>query len=273
MHAFFKVIRSIIDRFNALPIFNPVRWPFREKLGRITALTVVCVYFLSKMFYFDPLPRSFEATNLYYLALNSHYGLSLFDANAVKILWLSRWAVWSTENAILMGYLIAYLTRFEAIDVARGVEEVLFPFIVAALPMIMALAPVNFTHYLPVTSKYYLIYYAVVMGLIFTGACVNLVGLLTMRRAFSIMSEARVLVTGGIFRFIRHPLYTGHFILFFGSLCLRLHSYTVLLYLLFVVGQFIRARIEEKKLTIAFPEYASYKQVTGMFLPRRRRWD
>ena len=270
MRLFLKNLELAVARLNRLAVFDPACWPYREQAGRITAVIVVIAYFIGKIFYFDPLPRSFEATTQYYLALNNHYGIELFAELSIKILWLLRWAVWIAENAILLGYLIAYATRAEAVSVARGIAQVIFPFVVAALPMVMALAPVNFAHYLPVTSRHYVAYHAVVMGLIFTGAIMNLVGLLTMRRAFSIMSEARVLVTRGIFKYVRHPLYTGHFIMFFGSLCLRIHVYTVLLYILFVLGQFIRAKIEEQKLTDTFPQYTGYKKVTGMFFPRIR---
>jgi protein-S-isoprenylcysteine O-methyltransferase Ste14 len=94
--------------------------------------------------------------------------------------------------------------------------------------------------------------------------------LITLRRAFTIMSEARTLITHGIFRFVRHPLYGGHIIMFFGSMLLRLHVLTVALYMLFAVGQYIRARIEECKLQRSFAEYADYKNRTGMFFPNRR---
>ena len=58
------------------------------------------------------------------------------------------------------------------------------------------------------------------------------------------------------------------FILFFGSLLLRLHSYTIALYAFFVFGQIVRAKIEEKKLESAFPDYAAYKKRAGMFFPK-----
>ena len=83
------------------------------------------------------------------------------------------------------------------------------------------------------------------------------------------MSEARELIVSGIFRYVRHPLYTGHFIMFFGSLLLRLHPVSIGLYLLFCIGQVVRARIEEAKLQRAFPRYEAYRRQTGMFFPRR----
>lgn len=266
-------IRSTIKVFNHLPVFDPARWPHRETLARITALLVVLGYLLLKVSYFDPLPHAFVDAKAYYLMQNHQYGIQLFNLTEIKLLWLLRWGIWIAENAILVGYLLAYVTRLDAIAVAKGFAEVAFPFLVAGLPMVMALAPVNISGTLPMQSGFYVVYYAAALGLILLGALINLIGLLTMRQAFAIMSEARMLVTRGIFRYVRHPLYAGHFIMFLGSLGLRLHSYTLMLYVCFVGGQIIRARIEEKKLGECFAEYAAYKKQTGMFFPRLFGWS
>ena len=263
-----KRIHSTFKAFNNLPVFDPARWPYRETLARIAALLVVSGYLLMKVSYFDPPPYALMDAKAHYMMLNHQHGIQLFNLTAIKILWLLRWGIWIAENAILVGYLLAYLTRIEAIGVAKGFSQVALPFLVACLPMVMALAPVNVSGLFPMQSGFYVFYYAAVLGLILLGALINLIGLLTMRQAFAIMSEARILVTRGIFRYVRHPLYAGHFIMFFGSLGLRLHSYTIILYMCFVVGQIMRARIEEKKLGECFAEYAVYKKQTGMFFPR-----
>jgi protein-S-isoprenylcysteine O-methyltransferase Ste14 len=263
-----KPIRSTIKAIDDLPLLNPARWPRREAVARVAALLVVSGYFLLKVSLFDPLPYSFTTAKAYFTLQNHHYGIQIFGLSEIKMLWLLRMGIWVAENAILVGYLAAYLTRLEAVGVAKGFGQVVFPFLVAVLPMVMALAPVNFSRTLPVQSGLYVVCYAAVLGLILLGALINLIGLLTMRRAFAIMSEARTLVTRGIFRYLRHPLYAGHFVMFFGSLCLRLSACTVILYVCFVLGQIIRARIEEKKLGESFAEYAIYKQQTGMFFPR-----
>ena len=81
------------------------------------------------------------------------------------------------------------------------------------------------------------------------------------------MAEAHELVTGGLFRYVRHPLYSGNFVMFLGRLLLRLHPYALVLYIVFVTGQIHRAQIEECKLQQVFSEYQAYRTVTGMFLP------
>jgi len=89
-----------------------------------------------------------------------------------------------------------------------------------------------------------------------------------LRKAFTITSEARLLIRRGLFSIVRHPLYAGHFVMFFGYLLFHLHWYTVALYLMFIAGQYKRARIEESKLMAVFPEYPDYMKNTGMFFPK-----
>lgn len=176
--------------------------------------------------------------------------------------------VWLIETGIFVGYIAAYASRVRAVSVADGFMEVAFPIIVAAIPILISLAPCTLPRWAPLDSPLHPYAYLIVMGLIILGGLINLIGLLTMRRAFTIMTEARTLVTTGIFNRMRHPLYTGHFIMFFGSLLLRLHGYAVVMYLLFAAGQVVRANMEERKLTQVFPEYADYKKGTGMFWPK-----
>ena len=106
------------------------------------------------------------------------------------------------------------------------------------------------------------------MGLMALGGWINLTGLLTLRRSFTIMTEARELVCRGIFLYVRHPFYLGHFLMFFAGLLLRWHWYNIVLYILFFAGQVVRAKMEERKLSRAFDTYAAYRRRTGMFLPK-----
>jgi len=128
--------------------------------------------------------------------------------------------------------------------------------------------PYSLPHWLPVSSTQHLAFYLIIMSFIIFGGIINLIGLITPRRAFTIMSEARTLITHGVFRYVCHPLYSSHIIMYFGSMLLRLNLATVLLSLLFLASQVIRARIEERKLALAFAEFVRYKDRTGMVIPR-----
>jgi len=63
-------------------------------------------------------------------------------------------------------------------------------------------------------------------------------------------------------------MYAAHFVIFLCVLLQRFAPLTLGLYVLFVAGQIVRARIEERKLAATFPEYEAYRRTTGMFFPR-----
>lgn len=257
-------------RLDSLILFQPHRWPHREAVGRVTALVIVAAFLAWKVMHFDDFPQTYETARRFYSALRGPDGLPLYGPAAIGALWGINLAVWGVETLIYAGYIAAYLSRSRAVAVARGFMEAAFPLVVAGLPVVMAMAPYNLPRWMPLTARGHLPFYLVVMSLVLAGGLLNVIGLLTLRRAFTIMTEARTLITTGPFRWVRHPLYTGHFVMFLGSLILRLHSYTVVLYVLFAVGQVWRAKIEERKLVRAFPLYDDYRRRTGMFFPRLR---
>ena len=249
-------------------VFNPARWPLRELISRITALTIIAVFLGLRIYHFDRFPQLFQDAYRFYGAITTTSGTLLYSMGDIRLLWGIKLTVWIIETAIYFGYIASYASRARVVSIARGFFEVGFPILVAGLPVLISLMPYSLPHWLPFTSTQHLTFYLIIMGLIVIGGMINLIGLITLRRSFTIMSEARILITHGVFRFVRHPLYIGHIIIFFGSMLLRLNFATVVLYLLFLAGQVFRAHIEERKLELAFGEYASYRDRTGMFMPR-----
>ncbi len=260
--------RKIVERLDRHILFNPLNWPGREMIGRVTALVLVAVFLYMKFTRFDLYPGSCRDTALFYRQVAPQaFGPALWEIGIV-IIWVLKLLTWSMETAILFGYIASYMSREKAVSVAGGVMETLFPIAIAGLPVLISFAPYNYPKTLSFDLFLHYPVYLAIYSMIFMGGIINFVGLLTLRRAFTIMTEARCLVTTGIFSRIRHPLYLGHFIIFLGSTLIRLHWYTVVLYLVFVCGQVVRARLEEKKLEYVFKEYESYRLSTGMFFPR-----
>lgn len=77
------------------------------------------------------------------------------------------------------------------------------------------------------------------------------------------------LVTTGIYRFIRHPQYTGFLLITFGMLC-EWATLPMLVMYPILVWLYVRlARREEADMREEFgPAYDDYRARTGMFLPR-----
>jgi protein-S-isoprenylcysteine O-methyltransferase Ste14 len=98
----------------------------------------------------------------------------------------------------------------------------------------------------------------------------NVMAVLTLSflgRSFSVMPEARRLVTGGPYALVRHPLYACE-ILGLLAMLLQYRSLGALaLSGLCIALQLARARWEEGVLARAFPEFAAYRRRTPFLLP------
>ncbi|HEM62014.1 MAG TPA: isoprenylcysteine carboxylmethyltransferase family protein [Chloroflexi bacterium] len=77
------------------------------------------------------------------------------------------------------------------------------------------------------------------------------------------------LVTDGVYRYMRHPQYTGIFVITLGFM-IQWPTLTTLVLWPFVIGMYYRlARREEQEALRRFPEkYRAYMERTGMFVPR-----
>jgi protein-S-isoprenylcysteine O-methyltransferase Ste14 len=154
-----------------------------------------------------------------------------------------------------------YLTRVRAVGKASGARERAFPMFVF-LAGIAGVA-VLVTYRIPPHPV------QVLTGLVLAclGICGSLWALVHLRNSFSILAEARRVVTSGPYRFVRHPLYLGEAATMLG-LCLTLGTLSAILFwALITFLQLFRARIEEDKLSREFAEYRHYREGTWFILP------
>ena len=148
--------------------------------------------------------------------------------------------------------------RLRATAKARGIE----PRVSALLGSFLASALVFFPRCnLPLAAEIASIL------LIVAGNALATVALLQLGRSFSIMPEARRLVTSGIYRLARHPLYLAEELAVIGILMQFLSGGTILLCAAHIAFQLRRMQNEETVLVGAFPEYAAYYAQTARLLP------
>ncbi|MGH9649503.1 MAG: methyltransferase family protein, partial [Terriglobales bacterium] len=100
------------------------------------------------------------------------------------------------------------------------------------------------------------------------GAVIGLGSIWFLRHSFSLVPQARALVTHGPYRFARHPIYGAYIPQNLGIWLLYPTLPLALAILAWVGLQLLRIHYEEKVLTAAFPEYAGYRKNVGAFGPR-----
>jgi protein-S-isoprenylcysteine O-methyltransferase Ste14 len=100
-----------------------------------------------------------------------------------------------------------------------------------------------------------------------SGNALAIVVLTRLRGSFSIMAEARQLVTSGVYWYVRHPLYLAEEIAMFGVVMRYLSLWTCLLLAAQIAFQLRRMHNEEAVLGENFPEYAAYKAKTARLIP------
>jgi protein-S-isoprenylcysteine O-methyltransferase Ste14 len=103
--------------------------------------------------------------------------------------------------------------------------------------------------------------------LILTGNALAVYVLMQLGRSFSVMAEARRLVTTGVYRIMRHPLYVAEELAVFGMVMQFLSVWTALLLAVQIAFQLRRMRNEETILGETFPEYDVYKSRTARLIP------
>jgi protein-S-isoprenylcysteine O-methyltransferase Ste14 len=87
-------------------------------------------------------------------------------------------------------------------------------------------------------------------------------------RCFSILPEARGLVTAGPYHLVRHPVYLGEIGVGVSLAIGSPEPMNAFAVAVFVIGQALRIRLEEQALKEAFPDYEAYAAATPRFLPR-----
>lgn len=126
--------------------------------------------------------------------------------------------------------------------------------------------------------------WAALLGLGETGAMIEMfigfgiviVGVMLIFRGWYLIYSAQKedrLVTEGIYSYIRHPQYTGIFLVLIGQLIHWPTLPTLLLFPLIVWLYYRLAKKEEQHMVDTFGQaYERYREQTPMFIPRRDDW-
>lgn len=110
----------------------------------------------------------------------------------------------------------------------------------------------------------------------FIGLGIVFIGVTLIVRGWTLVYRAQKkdeLVTEGVYRYVRHPQYTGIFLALFGQLVHWPTLPTLLLFPVIVRLYYHLAKKEEKRMLERFgEEYEAYMRRTPMFFPRLGDW-
>lgn len=178
--------------------------------------------------------------------------------------------------------LYSLVVRRAAKDRPKGFWENIFPLITVFVPVLgFALMfvpqiravlpdyPHEFLRWMYEVSPAYP-FYMNLAGLLtgLFGAAFSIWAISHLRASFGLRTAVRELVTTGPYSRIRHPLYFGEMIHIFGVVILAATPAALYLYVVAVILQVIRAKIEERKFLASVPAYAEFRRNTGFLWPR-----
>lgn len=154
---------------------------------------------------------------------------------------------------------VLFLIRLEPLEKARGIA-----------PRVMAITGTFFVSVVTFFPRANLSTAQTVIAssICLLGTGMSIIVLAHLGRSYSLMAEARRLVTRGPYRIVRHPLYLAEELAAFAVVLQFFSFYTSLIFLVHVLIQFQRMKNEEAVLEKAFPEYQTYKSKTARLIPK-----
>jgi protein-S-isoprenylcysteine O-methyltransferase Ste14 len=150
------------------------------------------------------------------------------------------------------------LTRLPPLRKAPGLEPRIAALLGTFLLTALAMLPGNETSSIVLATSCSF----VVVGMLSAFLVLHWLG-----RAFSIMPEARRLITHGPYALVRHPLYVCEEIAVIGIFMQVVSPVALIILMAQAVFQFRRMLNEERVLKTAFPEYENYARRTPRLIP------
>ncbi|WGD52923.1 isoprenylcysteine carboxylmethyltransferase family protein [Bradyrhizobium sp. CB1650] len=167
----------------------------------------------------------------------------------------------SVANILFLGLVaVTAMVRLVPIMKSKGIETRISALLGTFLSIALAFLP---------KAELGPIWSTLSTALIMVATSLSIVVLRWLGKSFSILPEARLLVTEGPYRIVRHPLYLCEVVALIGVTLQVLSPLAVLIAAAVVTIQCRRMINEERILRLAFPEYDAYAARTSFLIPVR----
>lgn len=180
------------------------------------------------------------------------------EAGNMNAEWLANSASSAAKILFLSLIVVLFLVRKPPISKASGLQ----PRVVALAGAFLLVAIVLLPPPEPSLGQSLTGLALVAIGSVFSVIAIGYLG-----RSFSIMAEARELVTHGVYSLVRHPLYLAEEIAVLGVVVIYFSLPALALLFLHIALQIQRMKNEEGILREAFPAYGAYMTRTSRLIP------
>ncbi len=107
--------------------------------------------------------------------------------------------------------------------------------------------------------------------MIILGVLVALIAVLQLNTKLSPFPSPKantIFITYGVYKYVRHPIYTGILLITFGYGLYLTSIYKIIISILLYTLFYFKSSYEENRLKIAFSDYESYQKKSGRFFPK-----
>lgn len=127
----------------------------------------------------------------------------------------------------------------------------------------------TFDFFSPLAIPKYIATLGIIIAIIgLTIAVLTVFELKTNLSVFPTPTEKAILFTHGLFRFSRHPIYTGILMFAFGYALYNYSTFKLLISVFLLFWFYLKSIYEEEQLAQKFKEYKAYQERVGRFLPK-----
>ncbi len=111
------------------------------------------------------------------------------------------------------------------------------------------------------------------IGLIFSilGFVISVVSVLQLNTNLTVFPTPKIgaeLITSGMYKWSRHPIYTGLILFTFGYAIFKNSVFKIIIALLLLLLFYFKTKYEEQKLSHKFHDYEDYKKNVNRFFPK-----
>lgn len=235
-------MKALVARFSAAPSVKGMRWGTKRR-DLFAVLPLVAWYAFSILALANTIHAQLKA-----------FAFGAADYTAVMAI-LAKLAI-LLFSVVVIGFLFLRLPpRSAAHGILPRLAAIFGTYLSVGFPLL--LQPAN----LPTAML------AFSTLLILGGMAFAIHAILHLGRSFSVMAEARRLVTTGPYAWIRHPLYLGEEIAIVGVMLQYASPAAIAILVCQVACQLYRMECEEQVLSTTFEEYRAYRARTARLLP------